>query len=341
MSEAGREGRRRNPVNWGYNLSGQPELFADRGFTGHEHLKWFNLVNMNGRLYDPLVGRFLSVDPYIQDPGFTQEYNRYSYCLNNPLRYTDPSGYKKAPVKEDAFIMDYANYWNRRMLHGGGSGGSSSGGSGGWFSAYTEASRKGYQGEATGFMNDYYNQVYAPDYNGTMSFHYFTNYSKDDQALEPGCNVLGATAYSVRHDFTIRGGGDLSAGNGYSAALYWANTVNSLYNENAARNLKALRREASGWMKVARKVPGRINSAIDANKFTGVITKSIGKKLFGVGLVFSAVDVYQDPSASNVGWNVADGLVGWAAFVPGLQIPALIYFSARISYDIYDAYNKP
>ena len=159
---------------------------------------------MNGRLYDPLVGRFLSVDPYIQNPGFTQEYNRYSYCLNNPLRYTDPSGYKKAPVKEDAFIMDYANYWNRRMLHGGGGGG---GGSGGWFSAYTEASRKGYQGEATGFMNDYYNQVYAPDYNGTMSFHYFTNYSKEDQALEPGCNVLGATAYSVRHDFTINAAG--------------------------------------------------------------------------------------------------------------------------------------
>jgi hypothetical protein len=79
---------------------------------------------MNGRLYDPLVGRFLSVDPYIQDPGFTQEYNRYSYCLNNPLRYTDPSGYKKAPVKEDAFIMDYANYWNRRTLHGGGGGSS-------------------------------------------------------------------------------------------------------------------------------------------------------------------------------------------------------------------------
>ncbi|MBW8331041.1 MAG: hypothetical protein K0M40_03390 [Prolixibacteraceae bacterium] len=88
------------------------------------------MVNMNGRLYDPLVGRFLSVDPYIQDPGFTQEYNRYSYCLNNPLRYTDPSGYKKAPVKEDAFIMDYANYWNRRMLCGGGSGGSGGPGQG-------------------------------------------------------------------------------------------------------------------------------------------------------------------------------------------------------------------
>jgi hypothetical protein len=47
---------------------------------------------MNGRLYDPLVGRFLSPDNFIQTPGFTQNFNRYSYCLNNPLKYTDPDG---------------------------------------------------------------------------------------------------------------------------------------------------------------------------------------------------------------------------------------------------------
>ena len=87
-------GRRRNPTDWSYTLTGQPALFADRGFTGHEYLPWFNLYNMNGRLYDPLVGRFLSVDPYVQNPGSTQSYNRYSYCLNNPLKYTDPSGEK-------------------------------------------------------------------------------------------------------------------------------------------------------------------------------------------------------------------------------------------------------
>lgn len=46
----------------------------------------------SGRLYDPLLGRFFSPDNYVQLPGFTQSYNRYSYCLNNPLKYTDPSG---------------------------------------------------------------------------------------------------------------------------------------------------------------------------------------------------------------------------------------------------------
>jgi len=46
----------------------------------------------NGRMYDPLVGRFLSPDNFVQAPDFTQSFNRYSYCLNNPLIYTDPSG---------------------------------------------------------------------------------------------------------------------------------------------------------------------------------------------------------------------------------------------------------
>ncbi len=50
-------------------------------------------LDMNGRVYDPNIGRFLSADPHIQAPYNTQSYNRYSYTLNNPLKYTDPSGY--------------------------------------------------------------------------------------------------------------------------------------------------------------------------------------------------------------------------------------------------------
>jgi len=50
-------------------------------------------VHMNGRIYDPLLGRFLSADPYIQFSGNLQSYNRYSYVMNNPLSATDPTGY--------------------------------------------------------------------------------------------------------------------------------------------------------------------------------------------------------------------------------------------------------
>ncbi len=63
-----------------------------RGYTGHEMLPEFGLINMNGRLYDPLIARFLSPDNYVQLPDNAQNFNRYTYCLNNPLKYTDPSG---------------------------------------------------------------------------------------------------------------------------------------------------------------------------------------------------------------------------------------------------------
>jgi RHS repeat-associated protein len=67
--------------------------FFTRGFTGHEHLDMFGLINMNGRMYDPMLGRMLSPDPFVQAPTFSQSYNRYSYVWNNPLRFTDPTGY--------------------------------------------------------------------------------------------------------------------------------------------------------------------------------------------------------------------------------------------------------
>ena len=76
---------------------------ADHGFTGHEMLD-NGLVHMNGRVYDPVVGRFLSADPCIQFPDNPQDFNRYSYVLNNPLSFTDPSGYGLTD-----FLDKYAN----------------------------------------------------------------------------------------------------------------------------------------------------------------------------------------------------------------------------------------
>ena len=86
-------GRLRNKVTFkAYERDKEPELFIGRGYTGHEHLPQFGLINMNARLYDPLLGRFLSPDPYVQAPDFTQNFNRYSYALNNPLKYMDEDG---------------------------------------------------------------------------------------------------------------------------------------------------------------------------------------------------------------------------------------------------------
>ena len=66
--------------------------FIDRGYTGHEHLWKAGLINMNARIYDPILRKFLSPDNYVQDPFNTQSYDRFSYVFNNPLLYTDPSG---------------------------------------------------------------------------------------------------------------------------------------------------------------------------------------------------------------------------------------------------------
>jgi len=84
-------GARRNNEDW-TQKDDCVDLIINRGYTGHEHLDAFGIINMNGRVYDPLTAMFFSPDPYISSPEDWLSYNRYSYVLNNPFRYTDPSG---------------------------------------------------------------------------------------------------------------------------------------------------------------------------------------------------------------------------------------------------------
>jgi RHS repeat-associated protein len=72
---------------------GVPPSQTTRGFTGQEELADVGLVHLNGRVYDPLVGRMMSADPMVPDPLNSQAWNRYSYVINNPLAFTDPNGY--------------------------------------------------------------------------------------------------------------------------------------------------------------------------------------------------------------------------------------------------------
>ena len=77
---------------WGRQHVTKNDIGFFRGYGGHEMLPQYRLVNMDGRLYDYAIARFLSPDNYVQEPGNSQNFNRYSYCLNNPLKYTDPDG---------------------------------------------------------------------------------------------------------------------------------------------------------------------------------------------------------------------------------------------------------
>ena len=85
-------GNRLDPDDWTLPDTQADTYHINRGYTMHEHLGDFGLINMNGRVFDPLTAQFLSPDNYIQADGNWLNYNRYAYCLNNPLKYTDPSG---------------------------------------------------------------------------------------------------------------------------------------------------------------------------------------------------------------------------------------------------------
>lgn len=87
-------GNRRDHTDWGWiDPATVDPTYTERGFTGHEMLDEVGLVHMNGRIYDAVLGRFLSADPFVQFSDNGQSFNRYSYVLNNPIKFTDPSGH--------------------------------------------------------------------------------------------------------------------------------------------------------------------------------------------------------------------------------------------------------
>ena len=101
-------GRMRDPATHAlYAAHTEPSLMLGRGYTGHEHLNDHGLINMNARLYDPWLAIFLSPDPYVQSPDLSIGFNRYTYCLNNPLKYTDQSG----ELWLELGVMVLSAYW--------------------------------------------------------------------------------------------------------------------------------------------------------------------------------------------------------------------------------------
>jgi len=64
------------------------------GFTEQRSDSELSLIDMTGRIYDSKIGRFLTPDPFVQDPLRSESLNRYSYAWNNPLKWVDPSGFQ-------------------------------------------------------------------------------------------------------------------------------------------------------------------------------------------------------------------------------------------------------
>ena len=90
----------------GYRTAAGANL-TDHGFTGHKHNSYIKLVDMKARWYSPQLGRFISADSIIPDPLNPQSFNRYSYVLNSPLNYTDPTGHA-VDCGDDCYLNDEA-----------------------------------------------------------------------------------------------------------------------------------------------------------------------------------------------------------------------------------------
>jgi RHS repeat-associated protein len=233
-------GRRRNPADWSYTITGQPELFADRGFTGHEYLKYFNLYNMNGRMYDPLVGRFLNADPVVQDATNSQSMNKYSYCLNNPLRYTDPSGYRMAAADEYRNLgIEVTNF--DRFYGFSPNGDNGGGGDGGWGGNggvlpgwYTPASNLGQQlyNTANGLLgsiaeDEVYSLTDIGYSNGAFEFAFGRNEIATQYYNEIANYIMSqrlASASNIGYGASFDGEGDPQRGNTFpNFSTLWKN----------------------------------------------------------------------------------------------------------------------
>lgn len=92
---------------------------TDRGYTGHEQLDDVGLIHMNGRMFDPRLGLFMQGDPFVQDPGNLQNFNRYGYCYNNPSHRCALAPFVALPLAMSLLLFNIIHASARPMWPGG------------------------------------------------------------------------------------------------------------------------------------------------------------------------------------------------------------------------------
>ena len=344
-------GRRRDPDDWG-KVDTRTDLLIDRGYTGHEHLAYFSLINMNGRVYDPATGSMLSPDPII-NPGMTQGLNRYSYVLNNPLKYTDPTGfYLMHNIYGNGYDIDVSNHStvNAYMASDGrgGSGGSGGGGGGGpyYWNEYT--------GEYTDRSGNHVSQDEAV--RGTISYVYDGPYLDKEHyeiggiSVDDGKATILAAIWTSKPTFhdgysmvmkydgyylyylkTITFSIDINATNGGDGFLN--------YNENVGKILKANNLETgiiNTTAAIASKSPkGIYMSLAKYMKLTGQYAKTakifgaagVGVSVLANGYEFATgtdnMSTWVDIGITAVGVGV--GIAFGTAAVPIIAVGGLAY----------------
>ncbi len=341
-------GRRRSPSSWTYTLPSQTDLLPDRGFTGHEYLEQFKLYNMNGRLYDPLVARFLSPDNNIQNPMNSQHYNRYSYGFNNPLKYVDPSGELHYLTQASSSTPDYStprDYSNNvgksdnlnsfDIVGGGGSPGD----------AYKYSWSSGYYYDSNGNIitfDEVFNYKILPnaERDVEVAFEiYLGRGSWIDNHTALISNPFGNIAvfalfnftgsYSVKTSITNGNGSATNSGDGRKDYInYTGETIGGV-------GLATKGRELLEWEYLSQ---ARINRAI-AGDFSQTIEHSLptirttGRVLGYAGVAISGVDMAVN--GVNVS-NSLDLIMGGVAFVPGFGWALSgLYFVGNLGWQAY------
>ena len=188
-------GARRNPDQWEQKDT-RTKWIINRGYTGHEHLDAFGIINMNGRVYDPQTAMFFSPDPFVQAPDNWVNYNRYGYCLNNPLIYTDPSGYMFDARSQSGYEEQFWQYmgsgfsYSQAFSFSQSSGGSGGGGGGSSSSGHYEEVSTTYVSQysysinsVTGEFENFYAEF---DTNYTQKWVYDSTEDRMYAAVHPG-----------------------------------------------------------------------------------------------------------------------------------------------------------
>ena len=285
-------GARRDPANWQLKDT-RTSFITNRGYTGHEHMDAFGIINLNGRVYDPLTAMFFSPDPFIQEPGNWLNYNRYGYCMNNPTGYIDPSGYQAIKQTENGNSSMWYAFQQMAQTESrlGISDGGISFGSGftgySYSDAYVEARSKGFKGTYSDFITISLTQMTRASFNGKVVVHTW-----GPSSTSVNSKKLNTINISLGNGKNSSLAGNLTNGIGVGLGAISLSVGRAIENELAYLNTTSLIKPTQTLLKV-----GPANLLV-----SNTLSKSLTRAGVGLSIVSAAItfnDAYEKGEWKN------------------------------------------
>jgi RHS repeat-associated protein len=340
----------RDPEDW-YPLmvDRKPAPWFGRGFTGHEYIAPFiddnggRLINMNSRLYDPLLGRFLAPDPYVGS-GLTNDFNRYIYARNNPLMYTDPSG--QNPL-----------YWLGMLIYSGISylAGVRDNGYKDWtpkissFQLGYSTSSGGYGGVSFNNGQNYSNVGWNNGLTTGSTSYGLTYMSYNDLSVDP-VQYLMQKEQEIRYDDAVNRNYQKSTnawieGSNYTAGVL--STAGSYFRSTQTGSFRLTNGAYNGSEFSPKYYPEGWGGGSFADITTYSVSKMGGYLSLGAGAVGTGFAYYQLTNGSSNTMTLSDATVGTIGFINsvapyfgGAEIPFVgegvaVYGTLRLTWDTF------